>query len=101
LIAGGYDKGLDFDKMAQAISGKLKALILIGQTADKIEQSIRKTDKIPPIYRAKTFSDAVNKAHQISQPGDVVLMSPACASYDMFVNFVQRGNMFAEMVSKL
>jgi UDP-N-acetylmuramoylalanine--D-glutamate ligase len=101
LIAGGYDKGLDFDKMAQAISNKLKALILIGQTADKIEQSIRKTDKIPPIYRAKTFSDAVNKAHQISQSGDVVLMSPACASYDMFVNFVQRGNMFAEMVSKL
>ncbi len=101
LIAGGYDKGLDFDKMAQAISGKLKALILIGQTADKIEQSVKKTGKVPPIYRAGSLAEAVNKAEEISTSGDVVLMSPACASYDMFVNFVQRGNMFAEMVSKL
>jgi len=101
LIAGGYDKGLPFDDMAKKISGKLKALILIGVTADKIEQSIRKTDKIPPIYRACSLAEAVNKAKEISIDGDVVLLSPACASYDMFVNFVQRGNMFAEMVSKL
>jgi UDP-N-acetylmuramoylalanine--D-glutamate ligase len=101
LIAGGYDKGLDFDKMAQEISDKLKALILIGQTADKIEQSIKKTGKIPPIYRANSLADAVKKAQEVSASGDVVLLSPACASYDMFVNFVQRGNMFAELVGKL
>ncbi|MBU2596361.1 MAG: UDP-N-acetylmuramoyl-L-alanine--D-glutamate ligase [Planctomycetes bacterium] len=100
LIAGGYDKGLDFDKMAREISDKLKALILIGQTADKIEQSIRKTGNIPPIYRAKSLADAVDKAKEISSPGDVVLLSPACASYDMFVNFVQRGNQFSELVNK-
>ena len=101
LIAGGYDKGLDFDKMAQAISDKLKALILIGQTADKIEQSVKKTGKVPPIYRANSLADAVKKAAEISAAGDVVLLSPACASYDMFVNFVQRGNMFAELVGRL
>ncbi len=101
LIAGGFDKGLDFDKMAQAISDKLKALILIGQTADKIEQSVRKTGKIPPIYRANSLAEAVKKAAEISAAGDVVLLSPACASYDMFVNFVQRGNMFAELVKQL
>ncbi|MEN6385008.1 MAG: UDP-N-acetylmuramoyl-L-alanine--D-glutamate ligase [Phycisphaerales bacterium] len=101
LIAGGYDKGLPFEAMAKAISGKLKALILIGVTADKIEKCIRDTGTVPPIYRAKSLQEAVDKAHEISTPGDVVLMSPACASYDMFLNFVQRGNMFAEMVQKL
>ncbi|HBG28738.1 MAG TPA: UDP-N-acetylmuramoyl-L-alanine--D-glutamate ligase [Phycisphaerales bacterium] len=101
LIAGGYDKGLPFDAMAKAISGKLKALILIGVTADKIEESIRKTGIVPPIHREKTFADAVSKAKELSAPGDVVLMSPACASYDMFVNFVQRGNIFADLVAKL
>jgi UDP-N-acetylmuramoylalanine--D-glutamate ligase len=101
LIAGGYDKGLDFDKMAEATSDKLKALILIGQTTDKIEQSIRKTGKVPPIYRAQSLSDAVKKAQQITTSGDVVLLSPACASYDMFVNFVQRGNVFVDLVKQL
>lgn len=101
LIAGGYDKGLDFDKMAQAICDKLKALILIGQTAEKIEQSVRRTGKIPPIYRAKSLEEAVNKAKEISTSGDVVLLSPACASYDMFVNFVQRGKQFSELVKRL
>jgi UDP-N-acetylmuramoylalanine--D-glutamate ligase len=101
LIAGGYDKGLPFDEMAKAISGKLKALILIGVTADKIEQSIRKTGIIPPIYRACSLAEAVKKAHDISTSGDVVLLSPACASYDMFVNFVQRGNQFSELVKQL
>lgn len=101
LIAGGYDKGLPFEAMAKAISSKLKALILIGVTADKIEKCIRDTGTVPPIYRAKTLQDAVNKAREVSTTGDVVLMSPACASYDMFLNFVQRGNMFAEMVKNL
>jgi len=101
LIAGGYDKGLAFDNMAQAISDKLKALILIGQTSDKIEQSVRKTGKAPPIYKAGSLAEAVKKAAELSTAGDVVLLSPACASYDMFVNFVQRGNMFAELVKQL
>lgn len=101
LIAGGYDKGLPFEAMAKAISNKLKALILIGVTADKIEKCVRDTGTVPPIYREKTLQDAVNRAREISAPGDVVLMSPACASYDMFLNFVQRGNMFAEMVQNL
>ncbi|MFA6186323.1 MAG: UDP-N-acetylmuramoyl-L-alanine--D-glutamate ligase [Phycisphaerae bacterium] len=101
LIAGGSEKGLPFDEMAKAISGKLKTLILIGVTADKIEQAIRKTGTVPPIYREKTLQDAVNRAKEVSASGDVVLLSPACASYDMFVNFVQRGNMFAEMVKKM
>ena len=101
LIAGGYDKGLDFDKMAEAISDKLKALILMGRTAEKIEQSVRKTGKILQIYRVQSLAEAVNKAKEISTSGDVVLLSPACASYDMFVNFVQRGNMFADLVKQL
>lgn len=101
LIAGGSEKGLPFDEMAKAISGKIKAAILIGVTADKIEQAIRRTGTVPPIYREKTFADAVNRAREVSAAGDVVLLSPACASYDMFVNFVQRGKTFAEMVKKM
>ncbi len=101
LIAGGYDKGLDFDKMAEAVSDKLKALILIGQTADKIERSFRKTGKPATIYQAGSLAEAVKKSAEISAAGDIVLLSPACASYDMFVNFVQRGNMFAQLVKQL
>ncbi|MBN1788416.1 MAG: UDP-N-acetylmuramoyl-L-alanine--D-glutamate ligase [Sedimentisphaerales bacterium] len=101
LIAGGYDKGLNFDQMAEVICDKIKALILIGQTADKIERSARRTGKIAQIYRVKSLSEAVNQAGKISVSGDIVLLSPACASYDMFVNFADRGKQFGELVKQL
>lgn len=93
LIAGGYDKMLPFDQMGVVAAKKAKAVILIGTTAEKIEQAIIKGGGCT-IYKEKTFADAINRADSISECGDVVLLSPACASYDMFDNFQQRGDIF-------
>ena len=98
LIAGGYDKNLPFDKMGEVISERVKAVILIGQTAEKIKASIPITPKSRlQVEMAFSLQDAVNIARRMAIPGDVVLLSPACASYDMFENFEQRGLMFKEL----
>lgn len=101
LIAGGYDKKANFKKLVKVILKKVKILILIGQTASKIYSLCRKENKKIPIYLAKTLSEAVKKAYQNSEKGDNILLSPACASYDMFNNFEERGKKFKEIVSKL
>jgi len=102
LIAGGYDKALPFNKLAKKISQTAKVVILLGQTADKIAAQIESVSN-PKIKVEKVFTleDAVKLAKKLADPGDVVLLSPACASYDMFENFEQRGNIFAELVNKL
>jgi UDP-N-acetylmuramoylalanine--D-glutamate ligase len=99
IIAGGYDKHIPFDELGEQMAQKAKAVILIGQTADKIGDAIRaagKTDTI--IEMADSMADAVAAAAKLAEPGDVVLMSPACASYDMFENFQQRGQIFRDLV---
>jgi len=102
IIAGGYDKRLPFDELGRVIAEKAKAAILIGQTADAIATAIRsnETSRVK-VEIAGSMEDAVVRANQLSKPGDVVLMSPACASYDMFDNYKQRGEVFAEAVKKL
>jgi UDP-N-acetylmuramoylalanine--D-glutamate ligase len=104
LIAGGYDKGLPFDKFGKKIVEKAKAAILIGKTAPKIEQAIE-TERLTmengremKIETVASLADAVKLANNLAAPGDVVLLSPACASYDMFENYEQRGNIFAQLV---
>lgn len=105
LIAGGYDKQLSFDSLAKTIiDAKVKAVVLTGVTADKIEQAILEeqgSTQGPLICRADSFDGAVLKAAKLGKPGDVVLMSPACASYDMFRNFEERGARFREIVKEL
>ena len=102
LIAGGYDKGIDFSELGKCIARRAKAVVLIGQTAGKIEAAIRAAgDSAVLIRRAATMPDAVAACKALAAPGDVVLMSPACASYDMFTNYVQRAQVFAAAVNTL
>lgn len=105
LIAGGYDKQLPFDELAAALPGRVHTIVLLGTTAPKIEQVIvahsEKTGAPgPTIVHADTFDEAVEQARRSAMPGDVVLLSPACASYDMFPNFEVRGDRFRELTAR-
>ena len=104
IIAGGYDKNLPFDEFGKKIAEKAKAAILIGQTAPKIAEAIHNTQyaiRNTSIEFANSLADAVTLANTIAVPGDVILLSPACASYDMFENYEQRGNEFTKLVNSL
>jgi UDP-N-acetylmuramoylalanine--D-glutamate ligase len=102
IIAGGYDKGLAFDELGEKIAQKAKAAILIGKTATKIAAAIQAAGKMSvEVEFASSMAEAVNCANRLVQNGDVVLLSPACASYDMFTNFQQRGQAFTTLVNQL
>ncbi len=105
LIAGGYDKNIPFDTLAKEGFEYIKGLILVGLTKDKIRGEFEKEmvlrGKNIPIYEAKTFEDTVEIARRIAQTGDIVSLSPACASFDMFPNFELRGRRFKELVNNM
>jgi UDP-N-acetylmuramoylalanine--D-glutamate ligase len=104
LIAGGYDKHTPFDELGRKIAGSAKAVILIGQTARQIADAIRSGSENgcqADVQFARSLAEAVEIANRLAVPGDVVLLSPACASYDMFENYQQRGRLFAELVQHL
>jgi len=105
LIAGGYDKNLPFDVLAEEGYGNIRALILLGNTKYKIKEAFEKLsgDKHIdfPIILTDSLHNAVLKAREISIYGDVVTLSPACASFDMFTNFEVRGNAYKEIVNSL
>ncbi|WMJ80278.1 UDP-N-acetylmuramoyl-L-alanine--D-glutamate ligase [Clostridium sp. MB40-C1] len=105
LIAGGYDKKIPFDPLAEEGYSKIKALVLVGLTKEKIRMAFDKVIKEKsinlPIVIADTFEDAVYKAKGLAQKGDIVTLSPACASFDLFPNFEVRGNKFKEIVNEL
>ena len=104
LIAGGYDKHTPFDELGRRIAADAKAAILIGQTAGQIADAIRAASREEGnanVHRAGSLEDAVRLAYQLAAPGDVVLLSPACASYDMFENYQRRGRLFAEFVRRI
>lgn len=105
LIAGGYDKHLDYTDMGNYIVDRSKALILIGQTKEKIkiatEQALERKDIYLPIFECSSLEEAVNKANEIAEEGDIVFFSPASASFDMFKNFEERGNKYKELVNNL
>lgn len=105
LIAGGYDKQLPFDELAAALPGKVHTIVLLGDTAAKIERAIadhtEKTgEQAPVVMRVDSLEDAVVQSRRAARPGDVVLLSPACASYDMFPNFEVRGDRFRELTAR-
>ena len=95
LIAGGQGKGADFSLLFPAVKKHVRALILIGEDADKLKTALTGACTIK---MCSTMQDAVATAQQSAQPGDIVLLSPACASFDMFDNFEQRGNVFMNAV---
>lgn len=104
LIAGGYDKHIPFEPMAPYVIEKVKTLYLCGDTADKIEAAIRGFEGykgLPQIIRVADIAEAVEKAHTTASAGDIVTLSPACASFDKYPNFAARGNHFKELVNKL
>lgn len=106
LIAGGSDKGVEFDSLATALKkAKIRQLILFPTTGEKILAAVLKSDPNGPIAThhqfAQSMPEAVQLATQTAQAGDVVLLSPACASYNMFNNYEDRGNQFKDEVEKL
>ncbi len=104
LIAGGYDKHIPFEPMMPYVVEKVKTLYLCGDTADKIEDGLRKYEGYngtPEIIRVDDIAEAVTQAHKNAVSGDVVTLSPACASFDKYPNFVARGNHFKQLVNEL
>ena len=105
LIAGGYDKNLDYAPLAKPIIEHVSKLILMGKTASKIYNAVTKeiagTDIVFPMYKCTSLEEAVNRARKISTKGEIVLFSPASASFDMFKNFAERGEKFKEYVNNL
>ena len=104
LIAGGYDKNIPYDVMGPYIMDKVKLLILVGTTSNKIREAVekeakRRRKKVINIEEFKNLKDAVNYAKENSTCGDVVAMSPASASFDLYKNFEERGNYFKELVN--
>ena len=99
LIAGGYDKGSDYREWLLACEGKMKKLILLGATAEKIAQEARSLG-FTDISFASSMEEAAALAKTAAEPGDAVLLSPACASWGMFKNYEERGRIFKELVRK-
>jgi UDP-N-acetylmuramoylalanine--D-glutamate ligase len=100
LMVGGYDKQIDLTPLAEAVARKVKAVALMGQTADALSwllESLPGTDGLPT-QECDSFEGAFTWAVNQSEPGDVVLLSPGCASYDWFRNYAERGKRFSEMV---
>lgn len=98
LIAGGQGKGADFKELKQAIAGFVRSIVLIGEDADKMEVAL---SEVVPITRATTLDNAVVIAKKQAKSGDVVLLSPACASLDMFRDYNHRGDVFSASVMGL
>lgn len=99
LIAGGYDKNSNFDNLIEKSKDKLKTVILLGETADKISNSCKKSDV--EFYIVKDLNKAVELAKKLSLKGEDVLLSPACASWDMYSNYEARGRHFKDLVREL
>jgi len=101
LIAGGYDKKIPFDDFGPVICDHVKKLVLVGATSDLIEKAVLSSENYNglPINIFDDFKKATEYAREISEEGDIVLLSPACASFDMFKNFEERGNRFKDIVN--
>ncbi len=100
LIAGGYDKNSKFEEFISAFNGKVKALVLLGATAPKIRETAEMLG-YHAIFDEKDMGECVKKSFSLSAPGDTVLLSPACASWDMYSSYEQRGRHFKSCVQEL
>ena len=105
VLAGGYDKKIPFEPMAETVCDKVKILILMGLTADKIEKAVTSAKNYNPqtlkIIHVNSMEEAVETAHKEAQPGDIVTLSPACASFDWYPNFEIRGQHFKRLIKEL
>lgn len=100
LIAGGYDKNSSYDALIQAFNGKVKHMVLLGKTAPKIKEAAERLGFHNGVI-VKDMEECVKQGFQLAEPGDTVLLSPACASWDMYTSFEQRGKHFKNCVQRL
>ncbi len=100
MIAGGYDKNLPFDELGREIVSKVKKLYLCGDTAEKIKASVLKVHDAFPITIFNSFRETAQAVLNESEQGDVVVLCPACASFDKFANFEERGNLFKKLINE-
>ncbi len=101
VIAGGSDKKIPFDGYAKEVCERVKHLVLVGQTKDQIKATVLAVNPNFPILEAETFTQAIDLAKQHAEPGDVVMLSPACPSFDFFKNFMERGKVFKDYIKSL
>lgn len=100
LIGGGYDKDSEYEEWIQAFDGKVKLLVLVGATKEKIAEAAERVGFVSYVM-ADSFEEAVEKCIEAAEPGNAVLLSPACASWGMFKNYEERGDKFKELVNCL
>jgi UDP-N-acetylmuramoylalanine--D-glutamate ligase len=98
LMLGGRDKGNDYSRIADLVRSNVRAIVAMGESADKVEKAF---SGVKPMRRANSIDEAVLAAQGLAKQGDVVLLSPACASFDWFENYEQRGKVFKELVKNL
>lgn len=105
VLCGGYDKHLDYSPLAPVLCECASAVILTGATKDKIKDALLGCDSYkagtPDLYETPDYGASVTLAHEIAKPGDIVILSPASASFDAFTNFMERGKFFKEKVNEL
>ncbi|HEX8295502.1 MAG TPA: cyanophycin synthetase, partial [Chthoniobacteraceae bacterium] len=99
LIAGGKDKGFEYDMLTELVVQKCRAVVVLGEMADRIETLWK--DRVPVVNTGWSLEQAVQRAHGLAQAGDVVLFSPGTSSFDMFKNYADRGNQFRGFVHAL
>jgi UDP-N-acetylmuramoylalanine--D-glutamate ligase len=98
VIFGGKEKGGGFDALRKPVAERVKHVLLLGQASDKMAAALKGA---APMTFCQTMEETVQRAHQLAEPGDIVLLAPACASFDMFENYEHRGRVFKEAVQKL
>ena len=98
LLMGGRDKGNDYARLKDLVKDHVKAIVAIGESASTVEEAFQSQTSV---VRASSMDDAVRRASDLAVPGDVVLLSPACASFDWFENYEHRGRVFKELVFEL
>jgi UDP-N-acetylmuramoylalanine--D-glutamate ligase len=98
VILGGYDKGADFSELAAELKSRSKGAVLYGQSAGRLRDTLQSAIEL---VVAADFDDAVVRAYDLAEKGDVVLLSPACASFDLFQDFEERGKVFKTLVHGL
>ena len=98
IILGGKDKGSDFSRLCEALKQHAKSIVLIGEATESIANAIVGAGDI---HRAESLAQAVELAERLAVSGDVVLLSPACASFDMFLDYLDRGQQFRDLVNAL
>ncbi len=101
LLAGGRDKHLPMETLSEVVAERCKSVVLYGEAARSFEEALSAQPGHPEVLRSPSFAEAVNTAHRLAVAGDVVLLSPACTSFDLFTDFEERGSEFKRLVASL